>query len=98
MDLIQRPGIQLYNKIRLGIIYALRYQKSFNQIGTVVEALIKAGASESDASVCPLAMLWLISTHKCASWFTFCSILRVRTSVRMTCSKTEIYSLAERAH
>ncbi|KAJ1310095.1 hypothetical protein OPQ81_006842 [Rhizoctonia solani] len=51
MELIEKPGIQLYNKIRLGIIYALRYQKSANQIGTVVEALIKAGASEHDASL-----------------------------------------------
>ncbi|KAG8691883.1 vacuolar protein sorting-associated protein 45 [Ceratobasidium sp. 423] len=51
MELIEKPGIQLYNKIRLGIIYALRYQKSANQIGAVVEALIKAGASEHDASL-----------------------------------------------
>ncbi|CAE6536029.1 unnamed protein product [Rhizoctonia solani] len=51
MELIEKPGIQLYNKIRLGIIYALRYQKSTNQIGAVVEALIKAGASEHDASL-----------------------------------------------
>jgi hypothetical protein len=51
MELIQKPGIQLYNKIRLGILYALRYQKNSNQIGAVVEALIKAGASESDAGV-----------------------------------------------
>ncbi|KAG9096034.1 vacuolar protein sorting-associated protein 45 [Ceratobasidium sp. 370] len=51
MELIQKPGIQLYNKIRLAIIYALRYQRSSNQIGSVVEALIKAGASESDASL-----------------------------------------------
>jgi hypothetical protein len=51
MELIRKPGIQLYNKIRLGIIYALRYQKSVNQTGAVVEALIKAGASEHDASV-----------------------------------------------
>ncbi|CAE7191976.1 unnamed protein product [Rhizoctonia solani] len=54
MELIEKPGIQLYNKIRLGIIYALRYQKSTNQIGAVVEALIKAGASEHDASVAGL--------------------------------------------
>ncbi|QRV86462.1 vacuolar protein sorting-associated protein 45 [Ceratobasidium sp. AG-Ba] len=51
MELIQKPSIQLYNKIRLAIIYALRYQKTANQIGAVVEALIKAGASESDASL-----------------------------------------------
>ncbi|KDN51600.1 hypothetical protein RSAG8_00145, partial [Rhizoctonia solani AG-8 WAC10335] len=51
MELIEKPGIQLYNKIRLGIMYALRYQKSTNQIGTVVGALIKAGASEHDASL-----------------------------------------------
>ncbi|QRW27097.1 vacuolar protein sorting-associated protein 45 [Rhizoctonia solani] len=51
MELIQKPGVQLYNKIRLGIIYALRYQKSANQTGAVVEALIKAGASEHDASL-----------------------------------------------
>ncbi|KAG8694812.1 vacuolar protein sorting-associated protein 45 [Ceratobasidium sp. 394] len=51
MELIQKPGIQLHNKIRLAIIYALRYQKSSNQIGAVVEALIKAGVSESDASL-----------------------------------------------
>lgn len=51
MELIQKPGIQLYNKIRLGILYGLRYQKSSNQIGAVVEALVKAGASENDASV-----------------------------------------------
>ncbi|KAG8727737.1 vacuolar protein sorting-associated protein 45, partial [Ceratobasidium sp. 428] len=51
MELIQKPGIQLHNKIRLAIIYALRYQKGSNQIGAVVEALIKAGASESDASL-----------------------------------------------
>ncbi|KAG9127051.1 vacuolar protein sorting-associated protein 45 [Ceratobasidium sp. 392] len=51
MELIQKPGIQIYNKIRLAIIYALRYQKSANQIGAVVEALVKAGVSESDAGV-----------------------------------------------
>lgn len=97
MELIQKPGIQLYNKIRLGVIYALRYQNGSNQIGAVVEALVKAGASESDASVCPMYALERIVAYGHPSWFTFYSTLRARTSVKMTYLKTGTYSLEERA-
>ena len=50
MDLIARPKVPPSNKLRLAILYALRYQKLIgNQIAPVVDALIANGVSAERA-------------------------------------------------
>lgn len=50
--MIQSPDIASDNKLRLVLIYALRYQKfAGNAISQVTDMLIRNGVSESDAAV-----------------------------------------------
>lgn len=52
MMMIQSPRIPANNKLRLAILYALRYQKlASNAITTVVDALIENGVSADKARV-----------------------------------------------
>jgi len=50
--LVQDPQVLPVNKLRLAMLYALRYQRnSANAIPAVVELLTKNGVSESEAKV-----------------------------------------------
>lgn len=50
MALLSNPRVKQGNKIRLAILYALRYQKlQGNQIATVVDALIQNGITADKA-------------------------------------------------
>lgn len=52
MTMIQSPRIPASNKLRLAILYALRYQKlAGNAITSVVDALIENGVSADRARV-----------------------------------------------
>jgi vacuolar protein sorting-associated protein 45 len=52
MTMIQSPRIPSSNKLRLAILYALRYQKlAGNAITSVVDALIENGVSADRARV-----------------------------------------------
>lgn len=51
--IIQDPAILPVNKLRLAMLYALRYQRnSSNVIPAVVDLLTKNGVSENEAKVC----------------------------------------------
>ncbi|CCA69277.1 probable vacuolar protein sorting protein VpsB [Serendipita indica DSM 11827] len=51
-ELILNPAIQPYNKLRLAMLYALRYQKqSASNIATLVSLLKEQGVSPSDAQL-----------------------------------------------
>lgn len=50
--LLEQDRVRSDAKLRLAILYALRYQKyAGNQIASVVERLLKAGVPESRAAV-----------------------------------------------
>ncbi|KDN47943.1 Sec1-like protein [Tilletiaria anomala UBC 951] len=50
--MIESPDIQQEAKVRLAILYALRYQRnSYNQIGNVVKQLLHIGVPESRAAL-----------------------------------------------
>jgi len=50
--LINNPSIQPLNKLRLTILYALRYQKQHtNNIATLISSLIEHGVSREEAKV-----------------------------------------------
>lgn len=52
MTMLQSPRIPANNKLRLAILYALRYQKlASNAITSVVDALIQNGVSADRARV-----------------------------------------------
>lgn len=51
-DLLSRPDISSEAKLRLAILYALRYQKySGNHISNIVKKLLDSGLEESKAGV-----------------------------------------------
>lgn len=50
MELLSNPRVRPSNKLRLAILYALRYQKAQgNQISQVVDSLIRNGVSADRA-------------------------------------------------
>ena len=50
---IKNPNIPPRNKLRLAILYALRYQKSrANDIANLVNLLLKEGMKREDVQVC----------------------------------------------
>lgn len=60
MSMVQSPRIPANNKLRLAILYALRYQKlASNAITSVVDALIQNGVSADRARVSTCA--WVAS-------------------------------------
>lgn len=51
--IVMDPGVQTVNKLRLAMLYALRYQRTANNsITEVVELLKKNGVSENESKVC----------------------------------------------
>jgi hypothetical protein len=50
--MIQSPDIASSNKLRLALLYALRYQKySANAISQIIDLLLNNGVHESDVAV-----------------------------------------------
>jgi len=55
--LINNPSIQPLNKLRLTMLYALRYQKQqANNIATLISSLVEHGASREEAKVIKLIL------------------------------------------
>lgn len=91
--LVNNPSIQPHNKLRLVMLYALRYQKSAaNNIATLINALVEHGVTKEEAQVCAQnnqdgALLSLNSLY------TPSSICRVLIKDRMTFSRSRIFLL-----
>lgn len=53
--LITNPTIQPWNKLRLVVLYALRYQKSqANNVASLISLMLENGVNREDAKVCCL--------------------------------------------
>jgi len=51
--IISDPGVPAWNKLRIVILYALRYQKTqTNNIAALVNMLLTNGVSQEDVRVC----------------------------------------------
>jgi len=56
--LVANPSIPPTNKLRLVILYALRYQKTAaSNIAALITSLLEQGVSREDARVCPSGMV-----------------------------------------
>ena len=89
-DLIVSPEVPSEAKLRLAILYALRYQRfNGNYIAQIVAMLPANGVPESDAAVRAVRAVSLI-----VSSCTSCSILPAPTNARTTCSAAKTSSRA----
>lgn len=75
--LIEDRGVLAVNKLRLAMLYALRYQKTANNgIQGVVELLRKNGVTESESNVriSRSSSFMLVLTCVSYSWYSRCCI------------------------
>ena len=95
--LIQASDVAPENKLRLTLIYALRYQKySANAISSTMDMLLNNGVSESDVAVrtersC-LNSTALTILHSSSS--TSCSTMLEPINGKTICSRTRTSSIA----
>jgi vacuolar protein sorting-associated protein 45 len=63
-ELVMKPTIQPYNKLRLVMLYALRYQKQASgNIATLISALKEQGVSAEEAQVGESTRRYLLDAY-----------------------------------
>lgn len=100
-DKINSPDIQAEAKLRLAILYALRYQKlPQNNIAGVIDLLKQQGVPDADVRGAMLSELSRVSSLTYRSpcrWWRLCSTLLVLISDKTTCLPTKTFSVEARA-